>query len=313
VGLKTVYYRGLVTACNYRCSYCAFRRGGIRGEIRGAADDFVADKIALEKFCNALENLFAVSANSEVSASLVSDFAQPSVGTENESLPLYTVMIVPRGEVMIHEYYHDAIAKIVNLPHIHTVGCQTNLSFDVKNFAKKTNTSKISLWCSFHPSQVTLENFLAQCRLLTDCGISYCVGAVASDIPMLKKLRELLPKDVYMWINAKDKNTSNDETFSEIDPYFYLERENFTADPTRCHGGRESIFVEANGDYFACNISKIKLGNIYHTDFQNTPHNLCRAKKCDCYLAYSNRVEMADIFTNPYAVTVRNLQTLSKF
>jgi 3-deoxy-D-manno-octulosonate 8-phosphate phosphatase KdsC-like HAD superfamily phosphatase len=223
-------------------------------------------------------------------------------------------MFVPHGEAMIHDYYHRAMANLCEQENVSIVGCQTNLSFDIEQFAytMKDNISKISLWCTFHPSQLSIEDFLKQCEKLIEYRISFCVGSVGhpSDIPVLQMLREKLPEDIYMWINAEDglqREYSQEEitSFSRIDPLFNLELQDPAADPELCLAGRENIFVRGNGDYFACNISKVKLGNIY-SDEKIKTEKLCRAKNCDCYLAYSNRLEMKNEFLSSDIIPARN-------
>jgi MoaA/NifB/PqqE/SkfB family radical SAM enzyme len=277
MNLKTIYYRGLLRSCNYKCSYCPFRKNH---------SNLKDDEAALNRFCEKV----------------------PSLGSD------LTVMFVPHGEAMIHNYYHKAIADLCKKENINLVGCQTNLSFDVEHFAgvMKGDIPKISLWCTFHSSQVTIEDFLRQCKKLIEHRISFCVGSVGrpSDISVLQKLRDHLPKDIYMWINAEDglpREYSDEEiiALSRIDPFFNLELQNFFADPSLCRAGRESIFVRGSGDYFACNISKVKLGNIYANQQPKT-ENLCRAKNCDCYLAYSNRIEMQNIFLSSNSIPIRN-------
>lgn len=263
VNIKTIYYRGHLRSCNYRCPYCPFRSGQY---------DLAADEAALNKFC-----------------AKISEFG-------NE----LTIMLIPHGEAMIHEYYHKAIAALCRYEHVKTVGCQTNLSFNVKNFADniKDYNYKVSLWCTFHPSQVKLDTFLRQCGKLYDCGIKFCAGAVGHPvyIPLLKEMRSRLPEDIYMWVNAlkgfgRDYTKEEVADFIGIDPFFKLELQEFIADSKLCIAGRESVFTDGNGDIFACNISKVRLGNLYAGEKIKT-ESICKAEKCSCYLAYSNRIEV---------------------
>jgi 3-deoxy-D-manno-octulosonate 8-phosphate phosphatase KdsC-like HAD superfamily phosphatase len=277
MNLKTIYYRGHIRSCNYHCHYCPFRK---------THSNLAEDEAALKHFCEKV----------------------PSLGNN------LTIMFVPHGEAMIHDYYHRAIADLCKQENVSIVGCQTNLSFDIEKFAENigSNISKISLWCTFHPSQVSIEDFLKQCEKLIEYRISFCVGSVGhpSDIPVLQRLKDNLPHDIYMWINAEDglRREYTDEeiaAFSSIDPLFNLELKNTAADSALCIAGRENIFVRGNGDYFSCNISKVKLGNIY-SDEKNKTEKICRAKNCDCYLAYSNRLEMKNIFLSSDIIPTRN-------
>lgn len=277
VAAKTVYYRGLVRTCNYNCPYCPF------GKKRRM--DLQKDTKALEAFCAKVGQLGQVG-----------------------------VMFAPRGECLIYDHYQQAVAQISAYGNTDFVCCQTNLSFDVEKFSKTAGLGieKLSLWCSFHPSQTTIDSFVGKCLALSRLGVNYCVGAVGNpgDTEVLEELRNKLPKEVYMWINAMDglgRPYTADEidAFSRIDPLFSISVEGFLSDPGLCRGGRDAIFVEGNGDFFACNISRAKLGNLYSADAFRTPAKTCISKKCDCYLAYSNRVEMDRVFLNRAALTTR--------
>jgi 3-deoxy-D-manno-octulosonate 8-phosphate phosphatase KdsC-like HAD superfamily phosphatase len=279
--IKTIYYRGNIRSCNYSCSYCPFR------SLSGSAD---ADEAALTRFCGRVR---------ELGDGLV-------------------IMFVPSGEALIHGCYQKAMASLCKYDNVNTVGCQTNLSFDVNEFLTRIEgcNAKISLWCTFHPSQTTLRDFLGQCGILKEHDIPFCVGAVGDpkNIPVLQELRGKLPSDTYMWINAikarppKVYSPGEVEAFTAIDPLFKLELTDFAAEPKSCAGGKENIFVSGGGDYFSCNISKARLGNLYSEENIETLKT-CRSKKCDCYLAYSNRNEMRDIFLSKESCAVRNPST----
>ena len=284
MNVRTVYYRGLLRSCNYKCWYCPFST---------QSSDLLADEISLNRFCDSISKLSCGDANNGRSSNL-------------------TIVFTPYGEALIHKYYHEAIARLCEYDFVKAVACQTNLSFDIKGFAAQVATEKVNLWCSFHPSQVDISDFLLQCELLKEYGIKFCVGAVGnpSNLLLLQQLRNSLPDDIYMWINAMDglrRKYSDDEIklLLEIDPLFELEVNNFVAAPKQCSAGRESIFVDGKGDYFACNISKVRLGNLY-TGKAFALSNICRAKKCNCYLAYSNRSDVADSFMDAGTIPLRN-------
>ena len=275
--IKTIAYRGFLISCNYHCGYCPFHSG---------KTDLDRDEKALMRFCE-------------------------KVGELGDNL---TIMIAPQGECMMHGYYHRAIAQLCRLGNVHTVGCQTNLSFDVDEFAKAVSgcSHKVSLWCSFHPSQTSMDDFLRQCEKLAEHSISHCAGAVGqpSMIPLLMKLRSSLPVGTYMWINAqKGMNRSYTQgeigIFTDIDPLFGFELRDFPADADRCTAGRDSLFVTGDGDCFACNLSGVRMGNLYSGGGAYTK-GICRAKKCSCYLAYANRREVQGVFADPETIPVRN-------
>lgn len=152
---------------------------------------------------------------------------------------------------------------------------------------------KLRLWCSFHPSQVSKEVFRNQVLAIKDAGIVCSVGAVASvtDYDTLQWLRTHLPPDIYFWLNAneRDKKPTSDEInaqFQLLDPLYNLETSLWPANVEFCLGGKKSVFMNADGDLFACNISKIKIGNLYQ---QQCSSPACMARQCHCYLAYHLR------------------------
>lgn len=254
-----------------------------------------------------------------------------------------SLMFVPYGEALIHDYYIEALSRLCSFGHVLQVSAQTNLSFSAREFLRRASEcgNKLRLWCSFHPSQTDIRSFAEKCGQLAANGISLCAGAVGDPraLDVLKELRQELPHDVYLWINAMEGRNhvySAEEkgAFLEIDPLFHLETSPHPADAQRCVGGRDAFFVEGNGDFFACNISGIRLGNLFAGEGERDsrilgasprmtgehsmpgsgnigfaaadrsdragriPEKICRAKDCHCFLAYVNRVDLAalDIF-----------------
>ena len=76
---------------------------------------------------------------------------------------------------------------------------------------------------------VSIEEFVDKVRLLK-ASIDLCAGIVAipGDLENVFELRKQLPKDVYMWINAKEKEKtryteSEIKSLIEVDPLFYNE------------------------------------------------------------------------------------------
>ena len=266
--LKHIYYRGTLRSCNYNCSYCPFRSQPLPANVD-------RDRLALERFC----------------------LRVPELGQD------LSVMFVPRGEALIHSYYWEAMANLCDNKNIRMVGCQTNLSFSVQRFALKLADclKKVRLWCSFHPSQVGVNDFVAQCDELRRNEILFCVGAVGDphNLDSLTDLRKQLPNDIYFWINSSKRHHSEYtpkeiNAFISIDPLFSLETTYIQSDSTKCSAGKTSLLIEADGSAYACNISKIRLGNIYNDNKLNL-RNLCISKECSCYLAYANRTDIPEL------------------
>lgn len=226
---KQFFYRGYLTSCNYACGYCPFSKRKMTEEQSRK------DQEALDRF-----------------------LCQMEAETENHAL-----LIVPYGEALIHAYYWVAMARLSQIPTEEYVGCQTNLSFPVEKMLSIYETSggekqKLRLWCTFHPSMTTVENFVMQCRQLEQAGIAYSVGAVGNPEEMIQiqTLRKKLPEHVYVWINQMDgwkkKYTEEEiQNFQKIDPYFPLELKHYPADSSKC---RKSVFQEADGSRYFCNL-----------------------------------------------------------
>ncbi|POP43770.1 hypothetical protein CHU32_18720 [Superficieibacter electus] len=260
--IHTLFYRGYLKSCNYHCSYCPFHKH--------VHNDKKRDEAALWRMVKHL----------------------PLLGT-----PL-NVMITPYGEALRLRYYMDALAEISRYPHVEAVGIQTNAAFSLATLLDAFHTgggdiSKLRLWCSFHPSQINAARFLTQCQALSAAGITFCVGAVANlkDIETFRWLRQQLPGDIYLWFNANEcTNTRNtaeaNAIFSTLDPLYSIETQTWPAQLTACSAGRKSVFMNAEGDLFACHLSKIKIGNMYQ---QQRHAPACQAKQCHCFLAYQHR------------------------
>lgn len=269
--METIYYRGILKSCNYSCSYCPFARKPF------SQRQMEKDREALGRFCDELG-------------------AYRGVG----------VMFLPYGEAMIHSHYLEQFGRLSRDENIRFVACQTNLSFAVKDLDEYAICyDKLKLWCSFHPGQVTVDDFLARCEALIRRKISFCVGAVGdvAALPQIEELRRRLPDDIYLWINDMEgKKRAYTETeiaaFGRIDPYFPLELSHVKADISRCMGGKQSVFVMGNGDVYACNVSGCRLGNLYSEQGLAGIIPACRSAECRCYLAYSQRLDltMMDVF-----------------
>ncbi|HOQ00555.1 MAG TPA: hypothetical protein PK604_06975 [Acetivibrio clariflavus] len=48
--VKNIYYRGLLSSCNYSCSYCCFARK------KPGKTELIKDEESLKKFCDFIDN-----------------------------------------------------------------------------------------------------------------------------------------------------------------------------------------------------------------------------------------------------------------
>lgn len=264
------YYRGVLKSCNYSCSYCPFSKK------KGSIQEQQKDKTAFFRFINRLEEM-----------------------PQAEG----AVQVVPYGEALIHPYYWEGLAQLSRNPKLDLVGAQSNFSFPVEKMLSVYcrnggDISKLRLWGTFHPEMTNVEQFVAQCALLSAKNITYCVGAVGvpTQFAAIHLLREALPPSVYLWINKMDgmkrAYTSTEiANFLKIDPYFEMELRHHRADAKYCADNR---FVESDGVMHRCNLSRQDIGNLY--DEAITSHSLiCNRKECSCYLAYCNQMKELEL------------------
>lgn len=270
--LKHIAYRGYLRSCNYRCTYCPFSKQ------RPSAGELAKDAAALHRFGDKVGQLEG---------------------------PL-TIQLLPYGEALLHDYYWQALARLTQLAQVHAAGCQTNLSFDVAEalaqFLRAGGAvDKLRLWCTFHPTMTTAQDFAAQCAALRQAGVRFSAGAVGdpAQLAAITALRQALPADVYVWINRLDGlkrpyTSAEKAAFTAIDPYFPLELSEPMADAAHCSGGRTSLFVQGDGTCCSCNLSRRKLGNFYADDWHAEAIR-CSSRRCSCYLAYALREDIGQL------------------
>lgn len=270
------YYRGSLKSCNYACSYCPFSKR------KGSARELQEDQAALFRFIEKINR------------------TQDAEGA---------VQIVPYGEALIHPYYWEGLANLSQNPRLEAVGAQSNFSFPLEQMlsvycAHGGVVDKLRLWGTFHPQMTSAEQFAHQCRGLSAQNILYCAGAVGvpANLKVIRRLREMLPASVYLWINKMDGlgrayTASEIRNFLKIDDCFDMELAHYRADTALC---ADSRFVEADGTMRRCNLSRQILGNFYddggsgfdkHIEQLPQHRQSCGRKECSCYLSYCNRSE----------------------
>lgn len=259
-------YRGSLKSCNYHCSYCPFSKHPItKRELEKDKSDWI-------RFCQSLT-------------------------ARAETFGLFAVMIVPYGEAMIHSWYWEGLGILSKLPQIEAIGIQTNLSFSLDDFLTEFSqsggvTEKLRLWATFHPEMISPEAFAQACQNVRNAGILLSAGAVGvpENLPLLTRLRSLLPPSIYLWINKMDGlkrpyTQVEEQQFTAIDPLFVRELPPVPADKSRCC---HRLFIESSGIMRTCNLTAPLPGNWYQEPFA-IPSPECRRKTCSCYLAYAGR------------------------
>lgn len=275
---KTILYRGSLKSCNYACSYCPFAKHS------ASCREQERDKKDWMKFWQSLE-------------------------ARAKDLGAFALMVVPYGEALLYPWYWEGLAKLSRLKQAEAVGVQTNLSFSLEDALVLWERAggkkeKLRLWASFHPEMVSPEAFAQKCRKVAGEGIALCAGAVGvpQNLPVLKKLRCLLPDSLYLWINAMDGlqrpyTREEEQAFAALDPFFVREQEAVPANPEHC---TDRLFIEGNGRMHTCNISSTLPKNWYQEDFSFPPPR-CRNRWCTCYLAYGIRADWINsLLFGPY-------------
>ena len=256
----SLLYRGPLSSCNYDCAYCPFaKREESFAQLAG-------DRRALARFVAWVE------------------------GRGDDEL---SVFFTPWGEALVRSWYPKAIARLSHLPQIRRAAIQTNLSCRL-DWLADCDQAKIGLWCSFHPSQTTLEEFLAQCRRLDEHRIRYSVGVVGlrENFAAAERLRSALPSHVYMWINAfKDQNgyyTSEDMTRVErIDPLFRFNAHDHPSRGRSCRAGASVVSVDGDGQVYRCHFIREPIGNLYDPQFERSLRERpCTNGTCGCHIGY---------------------------
>ena len=267
---RMILYRGALKSCDHRCSYCPFSKHEMTEK------ELEKDRVLWIRFCESLVQKAA-------------------------SLDIHALLVVPYGEALIHPWYWEGLAHLSALPVIDAVGAQTNFSFPLQasldRFIREGGeVGKLRLWATFHPEMVQIPVFAEKCREAKEAGILLCAGAVGvpENIGLLRRLREALPEEIYLWINKMDGlrrpyTKEEREAFEGIDPFFYRELETIRADAAQCAG---RLFVEWDGSLRTCNISP-KMGIDWYDLQDALPDPVCGRKRCTCFLAYGGRADLA--------------------
>jgi hypothetical protein len=255
-----ILYRGPLSSCNYDCHYCPFaKRHETAGELKH-------DAAALSRFV-----------------------AWAAEQTEDE----FSILFTPWGEALVRPWYQRAIADLSRLPHLRRVAIQTNLSCRL-DWLDDCDVAKVNLWCTWHPSQASLGDFLVQTAELDRRSAAYSVGIVGlrESFHAIRETRDRLPSHVYLWINAlKDQPdyyvAGEIEFLASIDPHFRTNLKNHASLGEPCFAGESAIAVDGAGDIRRCHFVKAVIGNIYQPDWRaSLRRRACPNATCGCHIGY---------------------------
>ncbi|MES2692767.1 MAG: STM4011 family radical SAM protein [Verrucomicrobiota bacterium] len=255
-----ILYRGPLDSCNYDCRYCPFgKRTNTRAELEH-------DRAQLERFV---------------------------AWVRRQTSRRIGVLFTPWGEALGHRHYQEAMVELSHLPHVYRVAIQTNLSGPLR-WLERADRTRVALWATCHPSQITVERFLERCRELEALGVRHSVGIVGlrEHLDAMEALRAALPTATYLWVNAyKDEPRYYDEAtvqrIAAVDPLFDLNLRNHASRGRECFAGETSFAVDGEGQMFRCHFLHTPIGNIYEDDFEAALRpRVCPRGHCTCHIGY---------------------------
>ena len=255
----TVLYRGKLVSCNYACDYCPFAK---RVESRA---EQAADAQALARFVD-----------------WVAARGQPTA-----------VFFTPWGEALARPWYRESLVVLSRMPHVVKVAVQTNLHASLA-FLDAAEPSKVGLWCTYHPTQVSLERFVGRCHQLLERRVSFSVGVVGrrDQRAAIEALRAALPAEVYVWINAyrPEVGTHTDEERAWMRALDPMMQDNLHPHPSLgrgCRTGHTVITVDGEGDVRRCHFVPEVLGNIFDPAWARAlAPRACPNATCGCHIGY---------------------------
>lgn len=262
----SVLYRGSLSSCNYACVYCPFAK------TKNTRAELAQDAAELTRF----------------------------VTWVVERPERMRILLTPWGEGLVRKHYQQAMTRLSHLPQVSRVAIQTNLSCRT-SWMQAVNRERFALWTTFHPSQISLDKFVARCYELEELGIRYSVGLVAlkEDLPYLAALRQRLPTHRYVWANAykrvEDYYTAEEiQQIERVDPLFSYNNQYHPSLGKACRAGHTSFTVDGAGDVRRCHFIKPILGNLYQQEISDLlVPSPCTNATCGCYIGYVHLEELA--------------------
>jgi hypothetical protein len=268
----TILYRGPLASCDYDCPYCPFAKR------RDSRAQLLADRAALERF-----------------TAWVASCGHP-----------VSVLFTPWGEGLVRPWYRRVLVELSRQPHVARVAIQTNLSQRV-GWAADADSSRLALWATYHPGQVSFDRFLSRARELTDLGIRHSVGIVGlpAHYDDAARLRRVLPAETYVWVNAAEGHSYTDDEaarWTAVDPLFTWSRHPHASLGLPCRTGDTVVSVDGAGTVRRCHFVPAVLGNLYDGSFRAAlrPTPPCPVAACDCHIGYVHLVPLGlyDVFAN---------------
>ena len=224
-----------------------------------------------------------------------------------------SLFLVPTGESVNRAWVKKGFTKLLDMKHVKSLITMTNLSFNIE-WLKHVDASKLYLWCTFHPTEVSNKKFLQQVHKLKETGANFSVGSVAvpDNYERIRQMRDALPDDIYMWMTPQifERHTipyreHQYKQFKDIDPLFdhwFAQESNGKA----CRMGHSVIRIDSDGCVLHCPIIRQPLlfdngtaPNIYEPGWEKClykrpcPRNTC---PCDIGLLHIEDSVLSNLF-----------------
>lgn len=270
----TILYRGPLSSCNYDCDYCPFAKK------HETAAELAVDRSCLKRF---REWIF------------------------QRASDRFAILFTPWGEALTRRWYRETIEALSHQENVRRVAIQTNLSCDL-DWLSDCNRQTVGLWCTWHPSQISLAEFVEQCRKLESAKVRFSVGMVGLKEyqPLAVQLRNELPSQTYFWVNAyKDvENYYTAEQVAEwvrLDPLFEFNNQRHESFGHECRAGQSVVSIDGDGTLRRCHFIKHPIGNIYQVGWEQALQpRKCTNQTCGCHIGYVhlNRLNLYEVFGN---------------
>jgi len=272
-----ILYRGPLASCNYDCVYCPFAKQ------TDSREELAVDRIKLEKFCDWIE-------------SRPEGIALPGSSSDKSC---FSILFTPWGEGLTRRWYREALVRLSNLAQVKKVAIQTNLACGL-DWVNGCDLESLGLWCTWHPTQVSMAKFLDRCFELDQIGARYSVGMVGTHEhrEYAEEMRQRLLPEIYFWINAykrePDYYSDSDVKFwNSIDPLFDVNNTRHPSEGKKCQAGETAISVDGEGNVRRCHFIDEVIGNIYEADFADSlKERVCSNQTCGCHIGYVHLNEL---------------------
>jgi tetratricopeptide (TPR) repeat protein len=206
------------------------------------------------------------------------------------------------GEPSMYPLFIELVAKVSRQ---HLLQINTNLSFDVSEFAKVASPEMVRIDASFHPEFSTIENFVDKIKVLNECGFKLVVSCVAYPpfLDKIKEYKEPFEKLHIPFITHPFSGEFNGKSYprayeiEEISKIYNLDEasrlvmgwrkgeKNITKGKF-CRMGQSYGRIYPNGDVYRCCAEggMFKIGNIAQNTFQLLDEAIeCGSENCPCW------------------------------